>query len=281
MNKTIIFFIIIFLNSSQACEIVSAPYFLKFKNEVNDIIQNSNCDEETNKKFLALVSSSEGDIKTDFLKSDLRIVEKITPAIIVIKNITTLLKERCSLDSSYVLQVEESNTLSFTAANESDIKININDCPSLGKKMFQVLGPTKTAWVTINFQKTITAYKVKNHLMSGQGTKISEEMVEAIKIITDSPDKYLIDLKSLNFTKLTKSLQNNEPIKKSDILSYNLIELQFPSQVLLQKNGISIESYAQPMSSGKIGDVIRLRNLKTKKELAGKIIGPNKVEIVL
>jgi flagella basal body P-ring formation protein FlgA len=269
------------LNQSNACEIASAPYFLKFKNEVEGVIQKSTCSEEINKKFMSLLSSSEGAIKTDFLKSDLLGVDKITPSLIIIKHITSLLKERCELDSSFVLKLEETNTDSIIVLQENDIKINLNDCQSLGKKMFQVLAPTKTAWVTLNFQKQITSYKFKSHLMSGQGMKVDEEMVVETKITTDSPDKYLNDISTLKFSKLTRSLQNNESIKKNDLVLYNLIELQFPTQVILEKNGISIESYAQPLSSGKIGDVIRLRNLKTKKELAGKVIGPNKVEIVL
>jgi flagella basal body P-ring formation protein FlgA len=281
MRNTIFFLSLIFYNSTYACEIISASYFLKFKNEITDIIQKSNCDTETNKKFVSLLSTSEGELKTDFLKSDLLNVEKISPSIITIKNITTLVKERCALDSSFVLQLVESNNDSILVNKESDIKMNLNDCPSLGKKMFQILSPAKTSWVTINFQKSINAYKIKSHLMSGQGTKITNEMVEMTKIITDSPDKYLTDINSFNFSKLTRTLQNNEPIKKSDILLYNLIELQFPIQVIFEKNGISIESYAQAMSTGKIGDIIRLRNVKTKKELAGKVIGLNKVEIVL
>jgi flagella basal body P-ring formation protein FlgA len=281
MKKIIFLLVMNLLKQSYACEIVSAPYFLKFKNELEGVIQKSTCSEEINKRFLALLSSSEGAIKTDFLKADLQDVEKVTPSLITIKNITSLIKERCELDSSFVLKLDESNIDSIIVLQENDIKINLNDCQSLGKKMFQVLAPTKTAWVTLNFQKQITTYKFKSHLMAGQGTKIDEDMVIETKITTDSPDKYLNDLSTLKFSKLTRSLQSNEAIKKNDLVSYNLIELQFPTQVILEKNGISIESYAQPMSSGKIGDVIRLRNLKTKKELAGKVIGPNKVEIVL
>jgi len=281
MKKVLLLLFFICLKTSNACEIVSYSYFLKFKNDPVELIQKSTCDEETNKKFLSLVSSSEGTIKTDFLKADLKNVEKISPAIINIKSISTLIKERCVLNNTYNLQTEENNAASMATNHESEIKINLNDCTGLGKKMFQILGPKTTAWISINFQKEITVYKVKNHLISGQGTKISADMIEETKIITDNPEKYFTEINNINFTKLTKTLQNGEPIKKTDIVSYNLIELQFPTQVILDNNGISIESYAQPMSSGKIGDVIRLRNMKTKKEIAGKIIGPNKVEIVL
>ena len=94
-------------------------------------------------------------------------------------------------------------------------------------------------------------------------TKLSPKDFERKVIYTDKSQNYVKDIKKIVFNRLTRPLKNGEFLTHSHLSPLSLVKAGNVAKVILKGNQLKLESKAMPMRSGRVGDLIQLRNIKS------------------
>lgn len=111
--------------------------------------------------------------------------------------------------------------------------------------------------------------------------RLRAQMFEQKTVFTSTPEKLFTDLQSIPFYQASQTLDRGKPIFFTQIQPTNLVQSGRSTKVILKQGNLSMSSNARALQSGKIGELIQLKNLNTKRTLLGKVTGINQVEIEL
>ncbi len=173
---------------------------------------------------------------------------------------------------------------SFVSLNKNQkIEVECDSCHQAGLSNIKVTVTSgfkhKVTWVSANtlfLRKVIVART--NIPFSGSLDKSSFEYQN---VYVEDPTKLLTDISALKYYKPNRSINKNDIITINDVTRMPLVQLGRPVKVTLKNKNLSISLDANPMEVGYLGNIIKLKNMKTNKIIIGKVIDINKVEVNL
>lgn len=289
IKKTLTFLFISF--QSFGC-LVSTPQTLVFENkpnfqELKSHIVFKNCNDDQSNRFLNFLSDFKGNLNHHILRVEL-------PSITLEKSVTIsrlsdYINSRLTKPKDWKV-----TNLKFSHANQTLIALNksdtlsleCNNCSHTGSKTIKgtIVNPIDNSYKSLWFKGDL-AVKTKSLVVSENigvsNQPLSPSQLEVKTIYSKNPDRLFTNINQIVFYKLNKGKSKGEAIHYSDITPVNLVRVGQPVTILLKKNSLRLEGKATPHQSGKLGQVIRLKNNRTNKTVIGKIVDFNKVEVQL
>lgn len=174
----------------------------------------------------------------------------------------------------------------MTASSMHDLKVSCPQCEeSIGEKNIKLIrnnesGNNQDVWL-----KTTIAFEVEAFFP----TKVIHPSIEKLnqsefvrrKTKTAHPGRLISDVERLKFLQLRRILDPNKPIKQNDFIPQNLVSAGKPARVVFKSRGINLSLKALPLNYGKYGDIIKLRNPRSKQIIMGTVIDFNTVLVEL
>lgn len=131
-------------------------------------------------------------------------------------------------------------------------------------------------FVAIDFYTSTWATKVE--LESGH--TLSKNDLHEIKIASKQVKRDQITNPDLIIgASLKRDLSANTPLKTSLLRIPKLVKRGAIVELIFQKKGIFLTAAGEALGDGKRSDTIRVKNLKSKKIVTGKVIGVNQVNV--
>ena len=184
-------------------------------------------------------------------------------------------------------KIVTNNKAAFYLNSGESLHINhCKNCRKTGEKNIkvQILSPAKgrkrAVWVKGDILIKAKGLVLKENSGAGMGQLSSQQFVWR-DVFTKNPQKLFTNLSEISFYKLNRSKNTSAPIYQQDLVPIRLVSPGRPAQIVLLNNGIKLSGQALPLNSGKFGEVIRLRNNKTKNIIVGKVVDFNKVVVQL
>jgi len=92
---------------------------------------------------------------------------------------------------------------------------------------------------------------------------------------------YYTDLKEVLGKSLKRHLNRGAVLTPAAIAASKVIKRGESVSILAQTGGITIRAKGQALEAGGIGDIIRVKNLNSKREIEARITGPGQVKVDL
>ncbi len=279
-SSKFLLFLGLFSGNLFACEInfYQKTYFLGDRNSItpSDLIETTTCPEDITKNALDLVLDSNGPLKGSYLEKAMEPPTiKITPNKIEVIPLITLI----SLPPNWIW--ENLKTLSGQSIfHQKDLTLVCTTCSTLGKKALEIKTGRSSFWINGDL-KTVTKVLIsKNAMPSSKFPLESEDFTFEDKAVTD-PNEYFTSIEDLKYYRLNLDITEGTLLKKSNLRKIDLINPGTPATLKFSSNGISVKGIGIPMSSGKIGEIVKIKNPKSNTILYGKVIGENTLSVDL
>ena len=131
-------------------------------------------------------------------------------------------------------------------------------------------------FVSIDFYASTWATKVE--LESGH--TLSKNDLHEIKIASKQLKRDQITNPDLIIgASLKRNLSANTPLKRSLLRIPKLIKRGAIVELIFRKGGILLTAAGEALGDGKRSDIVRVKNLKSKKIVTGRVIGVNQVDV--
>ncbi len=238
---------------------------------------------------MSLVTSSTGQVQASHLAESLlqQTGRKISihPERVRIFNLAEILKRQFNLNS--MMNFRQLNFLDRTPlllSDEESMDFECSACENTGEKTIKItLRNPLEGNHSSRFLKARVMTNTKA-LVAHQNLRVSNQAVEVAQfktenIETDKPELLFQDGQTLNFYRLNRPLNAGEALKFSDLTPAPLIQPGTQAQVILQNQGFTLKTVANPLKSARFGETVQLRHPKTQKMIIGKVIDYNKVEV--
>lgn len=263
-----------------ACKIsfFQKTFFLGEKNQIQtaDLIETSNCPLELQKKAIEVVLNSQGPLKPNYIKEAVG-----SPPLEIFPEKFDLISLEGLIDLPQNWLWENLKTLSgLKIFHGNTISINCPSCTSLGKKAIEIKIDKSTFWANGDLKVNAPILVAKSMLPSNK-EPLSQGDFDSLNRPVFDPEEYFTSLDEIQYYKLNSDLLKNAPLKKSNLRKIDLIKPGSPVSLRLVNGGISIKGTGMPLSSGKIGEIIKIKNQKTNAILYGKVAGENLVSVEL
>lgn len=170
-------------------------------------------------------------------------------------------------------------------SKKHDLRVVCENCDkSLGEKNIKLVRNNQRDDQNI-WLKTTLAFEVEaffpTKIMHPTSDVLSQTTFVKKATHTTHPQTLVTDINRIKFLQLRRVLDPNKPLNKSDFIQQNLIIAGRHAQVIFKSDGINLSLKAIPLSYGKFGDSIRLKNPKSNKIIIGKVIDFNTVLVEL
>ena len=260
--------------------------------QVRDLVKDSTCSPEISNKLAALVSSSEGVVGSDFLKtelqkdfSDVNII--FTNKKLSLMDLNSALKDQLLPDSNlFFSQARSLNGVSTLGlADGEQMRAVCDSSQSFGEKNIKVditnvvSNTNRTMWFVSKIMAKVKVVKAKRNISFQQKTLDANDFYFE-EVMTTTPENALTTLDNIGFYKSNKTIVQNTVVSNLDLQAVNLINYGTPVTVTLVSNSISLQKTAMPLRSARFGEVIELKG-PNNKNIAGKVVDFNKVVIEL
>ena len=132
------------------------------------------------------------------------------------------------------------------------------------------------SFVKIEYMVTVIA--LTQSLSAGQ--KLSRASVTEIKKPSSQvPRDALRDIEQIDGAVLRRGISANVPIRSSWITTPKLVKRGAIVDLIFKRGGIFLSARGEALGDGKKSDMIRVKNLKSKKIVTGRVIGINQVDV--
>lgn len=112
------------------------------------------------------------------------------------------------------------------------------------------------------------------------GHKIELDHIHEVKVPSRKISRDHISNPELAIgAQLIRASKANTPLKKSLLRIPKLIKRASIVELIFKKGGIYLVAEGEALGDGKRGDMIKVKNLKSKKIVTGRVIGVNKVDV--
>jgi flagella basal body P-ring formation protein FlgA len=131
-------------------------------------------------------------------------------------------------------------------------------------------------FVAIDFYTSTWATKVdleSGHIL--QNADLHEIKVASKKVRRDQ----ITDPKVIIGGILKRKVKANKPLKKSMIRIPRLIKRGSIVELIFRRGGILLSAKGEALGDGKRSDIVKVKNLKSKKIVTGRVIGVNQVDV--
>lgn len=260
--------------------------------QARDLVKNSTCSPEISNKLASLVSSSEGTVGSDFLKSELQKEFSDVQIHFATKKLSLLdfnaaLRDQLIPDSNlYFSQARSLNGITTLGlADGEQMRAVCDSCQSFGEKNIKidianvVSNTSRTLWFSSKIMAKVKVVKAKRNI-SFQQKALDANDFYFEEVMTITPENALTTLDNIGFYKSNKTIVQNAVVSNLDLQAVNLINYGTPVSVTLVSQSISLQKTAMPLRSAHFGEVIELKG-PNNKNIAGKVVDFNKVVIEL
>jgi flagella basal body P-ring formation protein FlgA len=253
-------------------------FFLGEKNQIQptDLIETSSCSLDLQKKAIEVVLNSQGPLKPNYIKEAIGF-----PTVDIFPDKFDLISLESLIDLPQNWLWENLKTLSGQKIfHGNNISVNCPSCTTLGKKAIEVKIDKSTLWANGDLKVNALILVAKSMIPSNR-EPLSQSDFEALNKPVFDPEDYFTSLDEIKYYKLNSDLLKDVPLKKSNLRKIDLIKPGSPVSLRFVNGGISIKGTGMPLSSGKIGEMIKVKNQKTNAILFGKVAGENMVSVEL
>ena len=116
----------------------------------------------------------------------------------------------------------------------------------------------------------------------GPGQIIGEQDLDWIEMSEKRANKYIAsDIRHLIGKTPKRFIKAKKPIRKNAVKDPVLVERKNLITIVLRSPQMLLTAQGQAMEDGAKGDVIRVMNINSRKIIAGRVISPNRVDVVL
>lgn len=273
-----------------SCEIKTADklFFVKDTEVTNEQALNFNgCSNELKNEVLSILKTLEGTIHTSHLKkmgnfSDV----KFSKSRIQITTLNQYLREKLSLESDLFITNINTNGMQLPLGLNQDETLHLKcfNCKEPGNYAMnlEIQSPfnKRTKWGQLKIQRKIQVLKLKDEIRVANET-LSPSLFEKAFIFADFPSKYIKDANELVFYKANRSLSKGHILLRTDIVPQNIVQRGQDTQVIIKTKHLTLTGAASALRSGSIGQMVELRNKKSKRTFSAKVVDFNKVMVEL
>ncbi len=257
--------------------------------ELNSAFSYKNCNDTQIKNFNLLLTDYIGELNQRILTSEINDKKTILKNSFQIISLNTAINERVHLPEKW--KIIDLKTIGQTANyfalnNDEHIQVSCNNCNNTGTKniKFEIVDPVANSkeshWITGNVAIAVEALVARNNI-SITNQALNKSDFEFKTVYSARPENFFTFLDKLPYYKNHRPLRVGQVIHYNDLSPLNLVNMGSLVNVRLNSNGLKLEGKAIPTSSGKLGEIIQLKNPKTNKIIVGKIINFNEVEVEL
>lgn len=290
-------FLISITGHTSECYIKSFDkiYYIPTKGALNykSLIKESDCPGKIQSAFISKIYQSSGLLSSKVLNYDDRfkksgISVKLIPNRIRVSNLKDSLKEKFNLGNLWSFSklkfVNKKTTIGLS--KEDSLSFGCEFCHTTGEKNISltIYNPiknySKTHWASATVLVS-TKVLVPSRSISPSEPQLVPADFQLKSLSVTRPEKYFTNLEQLVFYKVNKPISPNDGLLFTDLVPVNLVSAGTPTKIILRNKSLQVESMAIPSQSGKFGEVIRLRNPKTKRMITGKVVDFNKVMVDL
>jgi flagella basal body P-ring formation protein FlgA len=286
MIKTLILLITFSLSAISQCRIESFDVIIKFNKILDEsIIKASNCDASTKHLFLGFISNIEGKIPEQQLKnifkSEYNKDVQFLPKTIHVSTASEVIEEKLKLNNIFVQNVHSLYGNASLNLNKNDnLRATCSNCNLPGEKNIKLQIGSKQIWLSANFLVKRRAFTLKKDISPFKDT-ISKAMVEETSILDIGSDQLFSDYENIKYYRANKNLLKGQVIKINDLSPKVLVKYNQNVEVVVKGSKVALKSRAVARQAGKLGEVIKLYNPKSKKIINAKVIDFNKVMVEL
>ncbi len=268
-----------FANDS-ACQIkfFQKTFFIGEKIQItpNDLIESSSCPNDLQKKAVDIVLNSQGPLKPNYLREALGF-----PSLEILPEQFDLISMESLVNLPPNWLWENLKTLTGQKIfHGNSISINCPSCTTVGKKAIEIKIDNSTFWANGDLMVSSNIL-VANSIIPSTKEPLSEIDFTILSKAVLDPQDYFTSTEELKYYKLNSDLPKGIPLKKSNLRKIDLIKPGAPVSLRLMNGGISIKGTGIPLSSGKLGELVKIKNQKTNTILYGKVVGENMVSVDL
>ncbi|MCF8057995.1 MAG: flagellar basal body P-ring formation chaperone FlgA [Bacteriovoracaceae bacterium] len=288
----ILVFINLFLSSSMACEVRGPKLILWDKSKTGSrpaaALSFKNCNDKDIEKIQSFTSDFEGTLSSRIFQSETGIKVSMTN-IIKIDSLESFLNDRVDKNREWRFintSLVGTNESIVTVNEGQSINVDCSLCKNTGEKNVKIelrdpiKGSYKAFWSKGDLAAKTTALVCLDNLNVNNQPLSPRFFREKITYST-RPDQFFTSAPQTVFYKLNKAKVKGEAIHFQDLTPVNLVKMGNPVTVILRNESLSLEGSAIPGQSGRLGERIRLKNVRTQKTIIGKVIDFNKVEVEL
>ncbi len=284
-------FFFLCLSNTFSCEIETFQnlVFLKKSNlKVDHVFKSTTCSDKINKSIIEYLSEAEGALDSNYLQKVFKNSFKIIfPQRITVRNLDDLLRSNLDFKKNYkwFTKTESKNQYTFGYDNEDVIKTLCHHCETTGIKNLQIIinrfdGNRHALWLRGKVLSSVTAFISKRDLPALHTINLLRDFKKEI-YFTEHPQKFASSKDELVYSKLSRSINRGTAIQRNQIIPMKLVKAGAIVNLDLKHKSLRLSSKAAAISSGKLNDIIRVRNLKTGRIVQGKIVDFNKIEVEL
>ncbi|MFG1500289.1 flagellar basal body P-ring formation chaperone FlgA [Halobacteriovorax sp. XZX-3] len=280
MFKLILLTFITSFSYANSCEISLAQKNYRVENSEIPY-ESQNCNRSQLEILNEMLISARGNFylnhSRDLKQNDINLLTKDS----VIIDLEDIVKTQFTIQDDWKVNFKSRSPIkTLQTDNLTTIELMCNECNKLGHNKLKVSVDGVAKWFEIIVQKPIKAIVAKNEI--GLNFKsINTNNVEEKTIYTTDEKAVFKNLEEIAFYKSNKIISPGETINKRDLSPINLVSFGVPVKVILNTNGIKLTGQALPMSTGKLQDFIKVKNIKTNKVFTAKVIGLNEVKVDL
>lgn len=279
------------VSGAEFCRIKSSSRILVVdskKMSFNDVATAENCSDKSKIKFLELIGSSKGTLRTSIFKSEFLEKVKITPNRIQISTLTEVLASHFNTYEKWLWSELKfiSGKSAVTLSLSENIQFSCDFCKTLGSKNINmvIVDPLKssnrTEWFRASLKVKAKAL-VANADISISNEGIAPDLFVTKEVLTDKPENFFTNREKLVFYRLTRPLQKGDILEFNTLTPANLVRQGRMATVVLKNTNMNLSGKAIPLGNGKLGEIIQLRNPISKKIMVGRVTDFNKVVIEL
>jgi len=291
MNRILLLFTLIqfFSHAYAQCEIdvpsniVVSSYTRK--NNLKKIFKYNDCNANEKNRFLNYIIDFSGVLNPRFLKLSQNIVINKESHIQSLEEF--LITHSNLLDRQYIKKSkivgEERGFFTFDEFDE--VRVDCKQCQGLGDYRAQVThinkkGTLRNHWV--NYKVT----QKENVLISKSTLTVSHASLDPTRFIwktiyTEKPENYFTNKDQLSFFKANRNIKKGIPLLRNQVTPMNLVKYGNLTTIKMSNGKILLVGKGLALKAGKLGEIITLKNVRTKKTIMGKITGINTVEAIL
>lgn len=283
----------LFQTSVYSCEIEAPKSLIITKDiesyELNSAFKYKNCDSEQIKAFNILLTDYSGKLNQRVLTAEIQDKRIKLSNSFQVQSLSSALNERITLPKKWKiidLKLIGQSSHFFTLSNEQHLQVSCNNCNNTGTKNIKmdIVNPvanTKASyWVSGNVAVAVTALVTKNNI-SITNKALKRNNFEMKTVYSARPESFFTFEDKLPYYKANRPLRSGQVVHFNDISPLNLVTMGTPVQVKLNSKGLKLQATGIPTRSGKLGEIIQLKNPKTNKVIIGKITNFNEVEVEL
>ena len=110
------------------------------------------------------------------------------------------------------------------------------------------------------------------------GTVFLDEDLKVAKVPSSKVQRdTFLNPKDLAGARLRRSIDADIPIRRAWILTPNLIKRGSIIKMIFQTQGIFLSAEGEALGNGRRGDMIKVKNLRSRKIVTGKVTGINEI----